>query len=51
MRVRVTASGHEQYQAWREGEHDDMVLAGGTGLLGREEGLSGESGGGRYWMG
>jgi len=27
MRVRVTPSGHEQYAAWREGEHDDMVLA------------------------
>jgi hypothetical protein len=27
MRVRVTPSGHEQYAAWREGEHDDLVLA------------------------
>jgi hypothetical protein len=27
MRVRVMASGHEQYRAWREGKHDDMVLA------------------------
>ncbi len=27
MRVRVTPSGREQYGAWREGEHDDLVLA------------------------
>jgi hypothetical protein len=27
MRVRTTASGHEQYGAWREGQHDDLVLA------------------------
>ena len=27
MRVRVTASGREQYGAWRAGEHDDLVLA------------------------
>ena len=26
-RVKVTASGHEQFGAWREGEHDDLVLA------------------------
>ena len=27
MRVKVTERGHEQYGAWREGEHDDLVLA------------------------
>ncbi len=27
MRVRVTASGREQYGTWRAGEHDDLVLA------------------------
>jgi hypothetical protein len=27
MRVKITASGSEQYGAWREGEHDDLVLA------------------------
>ena len=27
MRVKVTASGREQYGAWREGQHDDMILA------------------------
>jgi hypothetical protein len=27
MRRRVTAAGTDQYGAWREGEHDDLVLA------------------------
>ena len=27
MEVRVTSSGREQYAAWREGAHDDLVFA------------------------
>ena len=27
MRVRVSGSGNEQFGAWRDGEHDDLVLA------------------------
>ncbi len=27
MQVKVTASRREQYGAWREGQHDDMILA------------------------
>jgi len=27
MRVKVTPSGHEQFGAWREGSHDDLVFA------------------------
>ena len=27
MRVKVTAAGHEKYEAWSEGAHDDLVLA------------------------
>jgi hypothetical protein len=27
MRVRVGLSGHERFEAWREGAHDDLVLA------------------------
>ena len=27
MRVKITTSGNEQYGAWREEEHDDLVLA------------------------
>jgi hypothetical protein len=32
MRVKISASGHEAYEAWREGEHDDLVLALALGL-------------------
>ena len=27
FQVRVTAAGHEQFASWREGSHDDLVLA------------------------
>jgi hypothetical protein len=27
MRVKVSAQGREQYGAWREGTHDDLVFA------------------------
>jgi len=27
MRVKVSAGGREQFEAWREGTHDDLVLA------------------------
>ena len=27
MQVKITAEGNEQYGAWREGEHDDLVFA------------------------
>ncbi|MGA2115769.1 MAG: hypothetical protein ABSH56_13590 [Bryobacteraceae bacterium] len=27
MRMKVTAAGNEQYGAWRQGEHDDLVFA------------------------
>jgi len=27
MRVKVTPAGNEQYAAWREGQHDDLVFA------------------------
>ena len=27
MRVKVSANGHESFAAWREGTHDDLVLA------------------------
>ena len=27
MRVKVTPAGHEQFGAWRQGEHDDLVFA------------------------
>jgi hypothetical protein len=27
MRVKISSSGHDAYEAWRSGDHDDMVLA------------------------
>jgi hypothetical protein len=27
MRVKVTLNGHEMYEHWRSGDHDDLVLA------------------------
>jgi len=27
MRVKISPGGHEAYEAWREGQHDDLVLA------------------------
>ena len=27
MQVKVTPAGNEQFAAWREGEHDDLVFA------------------------
>src|SRR5205807_4340060 len=27
LRMKQTATGHEQFGAWREGEHDDLVFA------------------------
>ena len=27
FRAKITTSGHDTYEAWREGQHDDLVLA------------------------
>jgi hypothetical protein len=37
MRVKQTAHGHEQYGAWREGEHDDLVFAVALALWGAKK--------------
>ncbi len=33
FQVKITDTGHHVYGAWREGAHDDLVQACGTGLL------------------
>lgn len=38
MRVKVSLDGNEKYGAWREGEHDDLVLA--TALAAWREGVN-----------
>lgn len=32
FRVKISAAGNELFEAWREGEHDDMVLAAGCAV-------------------
>ena len=32
FKVKITASGHDQYEAWREGIHDDIVLSAAMGV-------------------
>jgi len=52
MRVKITPSGNEQYGAWREGEHDDLVLAVALACWGARKAYpcapDGEDG---YWSG
>ena len=42
MRVKVTSSGNEQFGAWREGTHDDLVFAVALACWGMGKGWSGE---------
>jgi len=49
MQVRETGSGREQYGAWREGEHDDLVFAVALAYWGAKRAhprLAGDDG---YW--
>lgn len=32
FRVKLTKTGHDVYEAWREGDHDDLLLAIATGV-------------------
>jgi hypothetical protein len=45
MRVRTTPSGREQFGAWREGEHDDLVLAVAPASWGGKQFYPGDWGG------
>ena len=51
MRVKQTANGHEQFGAWREGEHDDLVFAVALAYWGAKtahpRAVDGEDG---YWV-
>lgn len=37
FRAKISASGHDTYEAWREAEHDDLVLAAGMSSWMAEE--------------
>lgn len=41
FRVKISLSGHDTYEAWREQEHDDLVLAVGLAAWLFEKGLDG----------
>ena len=50
MQVKVTAGGYEQYGAWREGTHDDLVFAVGLSCWAAKKMYPGGHGGeGRWW--
>jgi hypothetical protein len=52
MRVRVTAPGREQYGAWREKDHDDLVFAVALSCWGaRKMYPDGREGEVQYWTG
>jgi hypothetical protein len=41
FRVKITAAARETYEAWREGQHDDLVLAAALAAWMGEETLTG----------
>jgi hypothetical protein len=49
MRVKVTLSGHEQYETWREGEHDDLVFALALAYWGAKKTRPRELSGAKEW--
>ena len=52
MRVKVTPAGNEQFGAWREGEHDDLVFAVALGCWGARKQYPGRlSGWDGHWVG
>lgn len=51
MRVRVTPSGNEQFGAWRQGQHDDLVFAVALACWGAGKRYPGKlSGAVGYWL-
>ena len=52
MRVKVTPAGHEQFGAWRQGEHDDLVFAVALACWGAGKRYPGKlTGREAYWIG
>jgi hypothetical protein len=52
MRVKITSPGHEQFGAWREGTHDDLVFAVALACWGARRAYPWDVGGKqRYWTG
>jgi hypothetical protein len=50
MRVKISAAGNEQFGAWRDGSHDDLVFAVALACWGAKKAYPGDwSGRQRYW--
>ncbi|SPF32600.1 conserved hypothetical protein [Candidatus Sulfopaludibacter sp. SbA4] len=49
MQVRVTPSGNEQYGAWREGTHDDLIFAVALACWCARKVYPAPEGDGRWW--
>jgi hypothetical protein len=49
MQVKITPAGHEQYAAWREGQHDDLVLALAVACWNAQNMYPNDPAGGEQW--
>ena len=49
MQVKITLSGHEQFEAWREGTHDGLVFAVGLACWNAQNAYPNDQAGGEQW--
>jgi hypothetical protein len=49
MQVKITLSGHEQFEAWREGTHDDLVFAVALACWNAQNAYPNDPAGGEQW--
>jgi hypothetical protein len=49
MQMKVSPSGHEQFAAWREGTHDDLVLAVALACWNAQNAYPNDPAGGEQW--
>jgi len=49
MQVKITLSGHEEYGAWREGTHDDLVFAVALACWNAQNMFPNDPAGGEQW--
>ncbi len=49
MQVKITLPGHEQYAVWREGTHDDLVLAVALACWNAQNAYPDDPAGGEQW--
>ena len=49
MQVKISPAGHEQFAAWREGTHDDLVFAAAIGCWNAQNAYPNDPAGGEQW--